>query len=330
MTALTREAPKSTPLTHMALAKTPVVFVATDLSEHGDEALRHAHERAAEMSARFVVCHVVPNLLGVNMLFPQLNAQQMVARARLEQEVVGALLARVRAVTGRGEGDFELVVREGTPYAHILDESEAAGADLLVLGAGNSNRLATRLLGGVAERVIRYATVPVLVARPRSGSRRVLVATDLSSPTFPALAAASIEAERTGADVTVLYCVDGGAGLTQGSSGADGPAMAGPAGSEQAVANALELLLSAANRFELRGERRVVVGPAAQTIVATAEELKAELVVVGTRAHRGLPRVLLGSVAEEVIRRAPCSVLTVRLEGGADAPTQSVPTPPSP
>lgn len=53
-------------------------------------------------------------------------------------------------------------------------------------------------------------------------------------------------------------------------------------------------------------------GPAGHAIVKFAEEVKADLVIVGTRGITGLKHVLLGSVAEQIVRTAPCSVLTVK------------------
>ncbi len=50
----------------------------------------------------------------------------------------------------------------------------------------------------------------------------------------------------------------------------------------------------------------------ASTIVAKALELRADLIVVGTAGRRGLSRLVLGSVAEEVARTAPCAVLIAR------------------
>jgi universal stress protein A len=59
-------------------------------------------------------------------------------------------------------------------------------------------------------------------------------------------------------------------------------------------------------RFSLR------VGTPPEEIVAAAAEEKARMIVVGTHGRSGLDRLLLGSVAERVIRRAPCPVVTVR------------------
>jgi nucleotide-binding universal stress UspA family protein len=62
-----------------------------------------------------------------------------------------------------------------------------------------------------------------------------------------------------------------------------------------------------------RVERRVVVGDAVTEIVGVARETPCDLIVMGTHGRTGLRRALLGSVAEQVMRRAPCPVLTVKM-----------------
>jgi nucleotide-binding universal stress UspA family protein len=57
---------------------------------------------------------------------------------------------------------------------------------------------------------------------------------------------------------------------------------------------------------------RLLFGNAADAIVEAAAEEKADLIVMGTHGRGGLSRVLLGSVAEHVLRKAACPVLTVR------------------
>jgi nucleotide-binding universal stress UspA family protein len=53
-------------------------------------------------------------------------------------------------------------------------------------------------------------------------------------------------------------------------------------------------------------------GPTVDEILNVARETSADLIVIGTHGRTGLPHVVLGSVAERVVRRAPCPVLTVR------------------
>lgn len=71
-------------------------------------------------------------------------------------------------------------------------------------------------------------------------------------------------------------------------------------------------------------ERRVVEGETVAEILRVAEETKADLLVVGTHGRTGLGRLLMGSVAEQILRRAPCPVLTVK------APAAPVPVAPLP
>jgi nucleotide-binding universal stress UspA family protein len=59
-------------------------------------------------------------------------------------------------------------------------------------------------------------------------------------------------------------------------------------------------------------EGTVVCSDPREAVVETAEKLKADLIVIGTHGRRGLKRALLGSVAEAVVRTAPCAVLVVR------------------
>jgi universal stress protein A len=74
-----------------------------------------------------------------------------------------------------------------------------------------------------------------------------------------------------------------------------------------------ERLQAALTHAAVAGERVVVDGPAAQAILQAATDRHADLVVMGTIGRTGLKRALLGSVAEAVVRHAPCSVLVVRL-----------------
>jgi nucleotide-binding universal stress UspA family protein len=54
------------------------------------------------------------------------------------------------------------------------------------------------------------------------------------------------------------------------------------------------------------------VGDPAAEILRVAQAVKADLIVLGTHGRTGLGRLLMGSVAEQVVRRAPCPVVTVK------------------
>jgi len=73
-------------------------------------------------------------------------------------------------------------------------------------------------------------------------------------------------------------------------------------------------------------EYRLCLGNAAAEIVALAKDEKCDLIVIGTHGRSGVGRLLLGSVAEAVLRRAPCPVLTLKMPFPADV----APAAPSP
>jgi nucleotide-binding universal stress UspA family protein len=58
--------------------------------------------------------------------------------------------------------------------------------------------------------------------------------------------------------------------------------------------------------------RRLLAGDPADAIIRAAESENVDLIVMGTHGRRGITRLLMGSVAEAVVRRAPCPVLTVK------------------
>jgi nucleotide-binding universal stress UspA family protein len=73
-------------------------------------------------------------------------------------------------------------------------------------------------------------------------------------------------------------------------------------------------------------ERLLVVGDPADEITRLAREHHCDLIIVGTHGRTGLSRLLLGSVAELILRKAPCPVLTVKSEIAEPAAAVSTPT----
>jgi nucleotide-binding universal stress UspA family protein len=70
----------------------------------------------------------------------------------------------------------------------------------------------------------------------------------------------------------------------------------------------------------VRAERRLAEGDAVEAILHEAQEVHADLIVMGTHGRTGLGRLLMGSVAEQVVRQALCPVLTVKAPFPETAP----------
>jgi nucleotide-binding universal stress UspA family protein len=294
------------------------LFVAIDFSPNSDEALRQAHDRALSTGAQLAVCHIVPNELRSNLLFPDISRITALKFPLEMKQIAEAAAARVAEITGRTEGEFELIVDDGTPQALILSRAEEWLADLIIVGSHGQTSAADALLGSVTDRVIRHAHCPVLIVRPGKRTGRIVAGTDFSDPVLPALRAAGDEAERTGAELTVVHSLDMVWSL------AAYPALAfGGAPFNISAEQIKELELVATQRLEeslkqlnVSGDTLVTTGPAGTALIDIASERKADLIVVGTIGRTGLRRALLGSVAETVAKGAPCSVLIVRQHPG--------------
>jgi len=82
-----------------------------------------------------------------------------------------------------------------------------------------------------------------------------------------------------------------------------------------AAARKLEKALQRVAAAGLTGKSHLEEVPASSAIARVAEEVAADLIVMGTHGNTGLKHILLGSVAERTLRMAPCSVLTVKAAG---------------
>jgi nucleotide-binding universal stress UspA family protein len=140
--------------------------------------------------------------------------------------------------------------------------------------------------------------------------QHVLVPTDFSASAEQALDYAIRLARTLKARLTVLHVIQ-----PVPMAGVDiGVAL--PATSlqevEEAVQGSMEEALARVTAAGLPAERVVLYGVPFQEIVETAKARQVDLIVMGTQGRTGFMHVLLGSVAEKVIRLAPCSVLVAR------------------
>ncbi len=140
--------------------------------------------------------------------------------------------------------------------------------------------------------------------------RRIVVATDFSRPANQALKYACTFAESFGAELHVLHVVVEPLPLPAPDGAWIRPEDAVPGMVEKAHRG----LATATDGIELKAGRlicSVEVGFPIEQILKYVEDHHGDLIVLGTQGHRGLSRLLLGSVAEKIVRLATCPVLTV-------------------
>jgi nucleotide-binding universal stress UspA family protein len=138
--------------------------------------------------------------------------------------------------------------------------------------------------------------------------RRILVPHDFSDTAARALAFALDLAEVLGARVTLMHAYE-----VPAFAFPEGPALSAELVDdlERGARAGLDGVAARANRPGVEVDTVLRRGVAWSEIVTYAQECGANLIVVGTHGRRGFERMLLGSVAEKVVRTAPCPVLTV-------------------
>jgi nucleotide-binding universal stress UspA family protein len=289
------------------------ILVALDLSDSSLAALKSARALADERGATLAVVHVAAHYSDVQPFFPQSYGPNMTHHLELERLARDTLERELAQVEGCQ--DVERFFEIGTPYAEIVRRAEAWNADLIVVGSHGKTGVSRALLGSVAEHVVRLAHCAVLVSRPERGSGVVLAATDLSDPSLPAVAAAAEEARRRGARLLVVHAMES----SIAAYGAPAAALFGstvpvPSPEDQRLVREwlMTVLGDAMRRFGADGEPLVVEGGVVASVVRAVEERRADLLVIGTHGRTGLSRLLLGSVAEKLVRLVDCSVLVAR------------------
>jgi nucleotide-binding universal stress UspA family protein len=144
---------------------------------------------------------------------------------------------------------------------------------------------------------------------------RILVPVDFSSTSDSAIDHAQALAARFEAPIELLHVVEDP--VASGAWEPDSAYLTIPElidGCIEDAARRLEILKSQLSAQGATVETRVVTGAPARAIVATAQSDGCDVIVMGTHGRTGLSHMLLGSVAERVIRTAVCPVLTVRYQ----------------
>ena len=154
------------------------------------------------------------------------------------------------------------------------------------------------------------------------GFTRILVPTDFSAPSDAALAAAKELATRFEASLHLVHVLEDPYAVAAYSAEALGYLPPGIKESWHREADKqLNALLTPAERSAFRATTTVLFsGSAAGEIVEHAQDNNINLIVMGTHGRGGLAHLLIGSVAERVVRTATCPVLTVRGAVTARAP----------
>ena len=286
------------------------IIVGHDLRAGGKVAIKSAMVLASRCDAALKLVHVVESQHVYQKITHPVGSHDGVEQMAQQ---AGAELQELVSSRDLAQWRVEYEVHTGKPFVEIIVARRAWQADLITIGGPSRKQF--HLLGSTGERVIRKAMVPVLVARQalNGEAKRFLVPTDFSPGAGKAAQEAVALAASFGGRVFFFHALD----LTPyffAYDDAMGASSTIPLLRPEDLDGEWEYFISTLRLGAIPWEKFTEEGRAATKILQYAKSIQADVIVMGTHGRSGLAHMLLGSVAEEVARAAPCPVLTVRPE----------------
>lgn len=240
----------------------------------------------------------------------------VVAWEREEELALGYIESRREGLESNGVKAKSTVVR-GDPAKAIVETASKVGADLIALSTHGRSGITRWLFGSVAGRVLETSETPLLVVRPPEKDhpggeiKKILVPLDgspLAESVFPLVeelakdCGASVVAMQAVPPLTAYPGFEGFAPTAMGEI------------LEDMQARSQKYLADVVDRLQGKGLSAQALSSTSmptEAILAAADEADADLIAIATHGRSGLGRVVLGSVADAVIRQShrPCLVV---------------------
>ena len=284
---------------HTAASPIGNIIVSTDFSAASETALLFALGIARRNNAKVWIIHVVGDSF-----FTKETQQRAVDDAWRE----GQRQLTDHFIAGRLDGvDNKLLVETGSVTDVLIHEVKKHHAELLVLGTSGRSRITKLFMGSIAESVFRQAPCPVMTVGPGTkakevpaeGPRKILFCTGFSKHSQAAGQLAVRMAVRQEAELVLMHV---------------GPDPLTGLREDYVHHTEKRLRESVPHEVKLEAGVKTVVrfGIAAEQILAVANEMKPDLIVLGVRQPEGFGRRLRWATAYEVVSNAKCPVITVR------------------
>lgn len=272
----------------MTLNGKPII-VATDLSVRSDRAVDRAVFLAWHWGSRLAVVHALE------------------PGSRLERHPEHAEKV-IRSILPDPDADVDIIPALGPAPTTILNVARSIDCGLIVTGVARFNHVGDFLTGTAVDHVVRHATVPVLVTkqRPRGAYRSILVATDFSSCSRSALITVARLFPDAAIHLVRAYNVPYEAWLN--SEGVRQEIEAELRAAFDTFISDPSMDAALCSRIKLRLE----YGETVSVVSRVADELEADLVVVGTHGRSGFAQAVMGSMASSLLSTVRADTLMVR------------------
>jgi nucleotide-binding universal stress UspA family protein len=274
----------------------------TDLLPKSESSTDRAGLLADELGAELSLLHVVSPVASERVLEQSL------------QIAIGRMKSRVRSPLWHAETTPDVVVRPGNPARVILDTIARETPDLVIMGPHERRGVVDALQGTIAEKIVSARNCPVLVVQrsAKTAYRNVLLALDVAAGSRAAVRAAERFVLTDGAQATAIHaCASADHAVLQaadmGAAGVGFHADCSPGAANTAMRDLLERESADPGRYELV----VTQGNPLPTILRAIGKRQPDLLVMGTRGDGRMRRAVLGSVANQLLKVAPCDILIV-------------------
>lgn len=274
------------------------LLLATDFQEPARRALLHGIKLAMALGTQLTLLHVIKAPTDLPRRAPDGQALRSLRTSALLELGRLTRLAKERGVSAQP------LLLYGEPISCIVETAMQVHAKMVVIGTEGRTGWDRLRIGSTAEGVIREAPCPVLTVhgglagdvlrhQAKVRLRRVLVATDFSRDANSAFQIVRGLAPKLQASIRVVHASESSSNNKQ---------------AERMITRQVRALRDDG----IEAEGGCVQGEPVEAILRQAATYQTDLLAVGTRGRRGLSRLVLGSVAEALLRRAGYPVLTAK------------------
>jgi nucleotide-binding universal stress UspA family protein len=296
------------------------IIVPIDFSEMSVQAVRIAKRLARRFGAAVHLAHVRQLHHAADFLAPAptMVPFPFIAYEQNGEQTVIEELKKVASECNVSSAKCS-VLSGAPPFDEICRLAQTIPADLVIMPTHGRTGLTHVFLGSTAERIVQHSSCPVLVARGKIlqtnngsqfGIKTILVPVDFSNCSREGLRYAIAFANEFGAKIILMHATYLGYIYS-----AEGTAMYDIPGLQKAARQNAERkmreLVRSVNFGAVKFEAAFTDGSPVIDICALAKQHDIDLIITSTHGYTGFTHVLIGSIAEQVVRHAPCSVLVV-------------------
>jgi nucleotide-binding universal stress UspA family protein len=303
----------------MTARKDLSILYATDFSVPSQRAYPYAARLVSAFGGRMVIVHVLETPPGMDEGFP-VNTAYLKQLENESKTELGSLMAAAEA------DGLRPLCREvhGNPATCLSEVAADTDAVIIVMGTHGRTGWDRLLLGSTAAAVVREAPCPVLTIRVKdedepagmpakakkgkAKGERLLVPIDFSQYAQEAFEFAAVLAKKLGASVRLVHALEPTAYPLDFTL----IHVSDQKAEHEWVREQLRVLVSVLKADGIVADSVCEVGVPADLILAQAKSGSGDVIVMGTHGRRGLNRLAIGSVAEGVVSRAPCPVVTLK------------------